>query len=394
MKKNNTAPGSFKRIYRVDLQVFLMTAIIVVISCGLTFGVSYRLSYNGMIRALSVRANSIYEYADGRLDVETFKRLNSRADGTSYLYQEAKKTLENVRTATGVRYLYTAKEKEDGTFIYLVDGLPVTNRDFRCIGDMIEKECIPDMKKAMAGQVVLPKDINHTRWGKVFIAYFPMHEKDEVVGVLGIEFDASGQYHTFSNMKLAAPAIICIFCIIAAIIAVVLFRRISNPAYKDMANTDLLTGLKNRNAFEVDMHNLETMKVKSGFAFVSVDLDGLKHINDTFGHTAGDAYIQAGCRILKSCLPKQATLYRTGGDEFTVILHEVPRERILEMIEKSSRRRRVEGLPADAEIQMSAGYAYYDDKTDTSLEDTYKRADAQMYVQKKEKHGETDLTRS
>ena len=136
-----------------------MTAIIVVISCGLTFGVSYRLSYNGMIRALSVRANSIYEYADGRLDVETFKRLNSRADGTSYLYQEAKKTLENVRTATGVRYLYTAKEKEDGTFIYLVDGLPVTNRDFRCIGDMIEKECIPDMKKAMAGQVVLPKDI-------------------------------------------------------------------------------------------------------------------------------------------------------------------------------------------------------------------------------------------
>ena len=103
MKKNNTAPGSFKRIYRVDLQVFLMTAIIVVISCGLTFGVSYRLSYNGMIRALSVRANSIYEYADGRLDVETFKRLNSRADGTSYLYQEAKKPLENLRTATGVR---------------------------------------------------------------------------------------------------------------------------------------------------------------------------------------------------------------------------------------------------------------------------------------------------
>ena len=157
-----------------------------------------------------------------------------------------------------------------------------------------------------------------------------------------------------------------------------------------MANTDLLTGLKNRNAFEVDMHNLETMKVKSGFAFVSVDLDGLKHINDTFGHTAGDAYIQAGCRILKSCLPKQATLYRTGGDEFTVILHQVPRDRILEMIEKSCRRRRVDGLPADAEIQMSAGYAYYDDKTDTSLEDTYKRADAQMYVQKKEKHGETE----
>lgn len=386
MKKDKTAPGSFKKIYRVDLQVFLMTAIIVVISCGITFVVSYCLTYNGMIRALRSRANSIYEYADGRLDVETFRGLNSRADGTSYLYQEAKKTLENVRTATGVRYLYTAKEKEDGTFIYLVDGLPVKSKDFRYIGDAIEPECIPDMKMAMENQVVLPKKIKHTSWGNVFIAYFPMHDEERVVGVLGIEFDASDQYRTFSNMQLAAPVIICIFCIITAVIAVMLFRRISNPAYQDMANTDLLTGLKNRNAFEVDIHNLETVKVKSGFAFVSVDLDGLKRINDTFGHAAGDKYIQAGCKILKSYLPKQATLYRTGGDEFTIILKEVPREHILEMIEKSCRRRRVDGLSADTEIQMSAGYAFYDEETDASLEDTYKRADAQMYEQKKEKY--------
>lgn len=67
------------------------------------------------------------------------------------------------------------------------------------------------MKKAMENQVVLPKDINHTSWGNVFIAYFPMHDEDEVVGVLGIEFDASSQYRTFSNMKFAAPLIICIF---------------------------------------------------------------------------------------------------------------------------------------------------------------------------------------
>ena len=56
------------------------------------------------------------------------------------------------------------------------------------------------------------------------------------------------------------------------------------------------------------------------------------------------------------------------------------------MIEKSCRRRRVDGLSADTEIQMSAGYAFYDEETDASLEDTYKRADAQMYEQKKEKY--------
>lgn len=60
MKRNKTKPETLKRIYRVDVQVFLMTAIIVIISCGLTFGVSYSLTYNGMIRALWARVNSIY----------------------------------------------------------------------------------------------------------------------------------------------------------------------------------------------------------------------------------------------------------------------------------------------------------------------------------------------
>lgn len=385
MKKNDKNANYTRRKYRVDFQVFVITAIIVVISCGFTFGVCYQLTYTGMINAMAARANSIHDYAEEKLDVESFHMLNNREDSTSALYLEAKDILEKVKTAAGVRYLYTAKEKENGEFVYLIDGLPATDSDFRYIGDIIEPECIPDMQRAMDNIVVLPEDINHTSWGDIFIAYFPMHDGEQVVGVLGIEFDASSQYHTYSNMIIAAPVIICLFCIIAAVIAVVMFRRISNPTYKDMANTDLLTDLKNRNAFEIDLHNLESMKMKRGLALVSIDLDGLKEVNDTLGHSVGDRYIQKGSNLLKACKPESSTLYRTGGDEFTIILYDASPECIEVMIEKLCRKKKVEGIAPDLEIRMSAGYAFYDEAIDGSLEDTFRRADAAMYEHKKKK---------
>lgn len=65
--------------------------------------------------------------------------------------------------------------------------------------------------------------------------------------MLGIEFEAAHQYDTFHKMKLFLPFIILITCIAGTAAAVLIFRKVSNPAYKDMANTDRLTELKNRN---------------------------------------------------------------------------------------------------------------------------------------------------
>ena len=56
-----------------------------------------------------------------------------------------------------------------------------------------------------------------------------------------------------------------------------IFKRISNPLYQDMSNTDTLTGLKNKNSFTVDMHNIESGN-QLRYAIVTVDLNGLKNI--------------------------------------------------------------------------------------------------------------------
>ena len=113
-----------KRINRVDVQVFIMTIVIVVISCSLIFLINYGLSYNSMIEDLKHRASNIHDYLEKYLDAEMFYELNEKADDESDLYQNSRRRLENARNAAGVRYLYTAKVTEKGQFIYLVDGLP------------------------------------------------------------------------------------------------------------------------------------------------------------------------------------------------------------------------------------------------------------------------------
>ena len=131
----------------------------------------------------------------------------------------------------------------------------------------------------------------------------------EVIGVVGIEFDAEHQYRTFRWLGMATPAIIAVCCVVAGIIAALLFKRISNPAYRDMANTDLLTGLGNRNAFNVALNNLEALPDKTGIGIVIIDLDDLKQVNDSLGHPAGDEYIRAGGSLAQQFIkPPDVTL--------------------------------------------------------------------------------------
>jgi diguanylate cyclase (GGDEF)-like protein len=87
------------------------------------------------------------------------------------------------------------------------------------------------------------------------------------------------------------------------------------------ARTDPLTGCANRLALSEDLAHAANSATRSGLdiALAEVDLDGLKRINDTRGHAAGDAALKALVTRLRSALRDADTLYRTGGDEFVVV---------------------------------------------------------------------------
>lgn len=93
-------------------------------------------------------------------------------------------------------------------------------------------------------------------------------------------------------------------------------RRVSE--YERRANTDGLTGLPNRAAFETELAKLDCA-VPGAWALCMIDLDNLKVVNDTFGHAAGDTLLQqVGERLSAAAAPDR--VFRLGGDEYAVVI--------------------------------------------------------------------------
>ncbi|MGG1662294.1 diguanylate cyclase domain-containing protein [Brevibacillus sp. NRS-1366] len=111
-----------------------------------------------------------------------------------------------------------------------------------------------------------------------------------------------------------------------------------------MAYHDVLTGLPNRRLLHVNLHQaLAVAKVREEMvAVLFLDCDHFKEINDTWGHNAGDIFLQELAKRLKSCVRDGDTVARLGGDEFVVLLtgilthHQVEKvaERILNALQQ------------------------------------------------------------
>ena len=90
------------------------------------------------------------------------------------------------------------------------------------------------------------------------------------------------------------------------------------------ARTDNLTRLANHRAFHDDLAAEIDRRNRTGsvFSLMAVDLDGLKSINDSLGHQAGDAHIVRLGHALRDQTGAAGTVYRTGGDEFMILLRD------------------------------------------------------------------------
>ena len=387
MKKNK------KGFRRVDFQVAVFTAVIVIICSFSIFIFNYYITYKDMILDLEKRVESIYSYVEDKLDKSTFYDINSSKDENDKLYETNKKLLEDIKESSGVMYLYTAKKDQNGDFIYVLDGLSESAPDFRHPGDMIEKEIYPDMERALNNEKILPDKILKTDWGKIFITYFPIHDNGKVVGVLGIEIEAQHQYYTYQMLKIFTPLLSLICCIISIIFALIFFRRISNPLYSDMSNTDQLTLLKNRNAYDIDINNINVSGKYFNMGIIIMDLDNLKKVNDNLGHIKGDEYIKTVSEALKKTSDGKYISYRIGGDEFAVFMTLVEDKKARNFIEEFNENFELLKPIWDIEISVSAGYAVFDENKDNNLNDVIKRADMIMYNNKKTKRKEKTIAK-
>ena len=151
---------------------------------------------------------------------------------------------------------------------------------------------------------------------------------------------------------------------------------------KIIAYTDPLTNIKNKHAYveeEERIDKLISQGEMSEFAVVVFDLNGLKTINDTKGHDAGDSYIVDACRTIERFFGNEH-LYRFGGDEFVVILFDEAfknRNKTLAEFEKYID----ECLHTDKPI-ISHGMSKFRKENDNTYHAVFYRADKIMYARK------------
>ena len=147
---------------------------------------------------------------------------------------------------------------------------------------------------------------------------------------------------------------------------------------------DPMTGIRNKHVFAIQEGEIETRIVEDDidhFGIIIGDVNGLKRINDTLGHKAGDEYICAASRMLCAYF-KHSPVFRIGGDEFVVILQNQDydnRESILDAIN-----REIEGNIGSDNIVMSLGMTVFEHGVDQSFHEVFKRADDIMYKRKKQ----------
>lgn len=177
-------------------------------------------------------------------------------------------------------------------------------------------------------------------------------------------------------------------------------RQHAEAALRQMAYNDALTTLPNRTAILRSIDELIATPDVGQFAVLFVDLDRFKSINDRFGHAAGDSVLRDTAQRLSRVVRERDTVARHGGDEFVILLRELPDDSQAVL---SSMMDRIQRAVADAHelhhpnshqrtiatVEASIGVALY--PTDgTTTDALIHHADKRMYAHKHPNHERVD----
>jgi len=166
-------------------------------------------------------------------------------------------------------------------------------------------------------------------------------------------------------------------------------REEASIAY-EKARRDGLTGIKNKTAygeFEAKLNK----QIQSGenvkFAIALCDVNGLKTVNDTLGHIAGDEYIRSASRLVCQTFA-HSPVFRIGGDEFVAILRGSDFEN-RERLEKKFTEAVKENVDQH-KVVVACGISVFDKEHDKDVSSVFERADALMYKNKMRMKNEHD----
>ena len=198
-----------------------------------------------------------------------------------------------------------------------------------------------------------------------------------------IDYDG-GKMSIFSNM-LFKNLMTCL-AIMLSVLAIINFvlNNFTKHTQKfvEEALEDQLTGLKNRRAYSMETERLNKLSSLQDVSVITMDINGLKLTNDSYGHTAGDDLLKGAAAIMKSYFGSNGwKIFRTGGDEFIGITTE-PVDDKTELVKGFKQQLQQFHHEVIKELSISIGIAKGDESDATCIEDLIKIADKKMYADK------------
>lgn len=239
----------------------------------------------------------------------------------------------------------------------------VTYQDFRLTGTL-------DPLVFMTFSLIVPLGFYLLPWVYVIIAGIT----DLVI--IYMLFLASGSVGLVIN-----TGIFIIFQLVLGVSIMLLKTQLAERIVHEHKNAsvDAMTGCGNRRAYAKEMERIADEAEQQHMSFLAIDINGLKEINDTYGHDAGDKLIIGAAKCIENCFGEKGRVFRVGGDEFVVLTTEDKLEDLLPAYNMSIQTWSREN---QLELSTSYGYASSADHPGVGIYELAKIADRKMFQAK------------
>lgn len=282
----------------------------------------------------------------------------------------------------------------DGEIVFSADESEIGNRNNeQYFADIVESGEVLT-KEVAAGTESMD---NQTFAKDAVEIYVPIKRQDRIVGVFELYYDITAQKEKLNRLVyrsygiLFGLSMVLLMAVIGASIKAnrhLKERQRAEERLKTLSVSDEMTGLYNRRGFYTLAGQQKKLvdRTGRGMVLVMADLNGLKEINDTFGHEAGDQVLIDAAEVLKESFRESDIIARLGGDEFAVLLLEQPNisediltRRVTEQVSSINNEHK-----RDYSLSISIGFARYDPESGMSFDELMSAADARMYDNKRE----------
>ena len=201
----------------------------------------------------------------------------------------------------------------------------------------------------------------------------PLKIEDRVIGAMAVQSYTNPELYTEKDIKLLE--------FVSSQVATAIERKRTEEKIKHLSFHDYLTGLYNRPYFEEELERYNFPRYYP-LSIVMIDVNGLKVINDTFGHHEGDRLLQHLASLLRSVSRQGDILARIGGDEFAILLPSTTSEQahsFCQRIKKACQEDKIK--PIYLRLNISLGHATQEGEY-KYINSLFKTADRNMYQDK------------